>query len=119
MANETIKDEDKILCAFSYAIGIPALYIMLTDKRKDKFTGYHGTQSLFLWIAYLVIWIVLWVLLGLILDIVYIPALEAAVKLVCLVMWVYALYCAYRAYMGETFSIPYITDFARKTGGIQ
>lgn len=119
MEEQMLKDEDKLLCAASYAIGIPALYIMLTDKRKEKFAGYHGTQALVLWIAYLIVWIVLWVVLGLILDVVYIPVLEAVVKLISLAMWVFALYCAYRAYMGEYFSIPYITDIARKTGGMQ
>ena len=114
MIDEYVKDEDKMLCAASYAIGVPALYIILTDKRKDKFAGFHGTQALFFWIAFIVIWVVMSVILNIIFNIVYLPFLNSLANLLLLFIWLYALYCGYRAYMGEMFSIPYISDLIKR-----
>jgi len=116
MDEGNIKDEDKMLAAAAYAIGIFSLYIILTEKRKEKFTGFHGSQALFLWIAIVVIWIVMRVVLDVIWGIAYIPFLNSLARLMMLLMWIYALYCAYRSYMGEYFSIPYISDLVHKGG---
>ena len=78
---DEISNEDKMLCGAAYAIGIPALYIILTEKRKAKFTGFHGTQALFLWIGIVISWIVLRVFLDLIWNIVYLPFLGSLVSL--------------------------------------
>ena len=114
MIDEYVKDEDKMLCGASYALGVPALYIILTDKRKDKFTGFHGTQALFYWVAFIVIAIVMRVVLDFIFNIVYLPFLNSLVNLILLGLWLYALYSGYRAYMGEFFTIPYISDLIKK-----
>lgn len=114
MIDEYVKDEDKMLCAASYALGVPSLYIILTDKRKDKFTGFHGTQALFFWIAFIIAWIVMRVILDVIFNIVYLPFLNSLVNLMLLIIWLYALYSGYRAYMGEFFTIPYISDLIKK-----
>jgi len=114
MNQEYSSDEDKMLAAAAYAIGIPALYIILSDKRKEKFAGFHGSQALFLWIAIVIYWVVMKVVLDVIWSIAYLPFLNSLVSLGGLILWLYALYSAYRAYMGEYFSIPYISDFVHK-----
>jgi len=114
MAEEFVKEEDKMLSAAAYAIGIPSLYIILSDKRKEKFTGFHGAQALFLWIGIIIYWVVMKVVLDVIWSIAYLPFLNSLVRLAGLILWLYALYCAYRAYMGDYFTIPYVSDFVRK-----
>ena len=49
--------DDRMLAGFSYAVGFPAIYIILSEKRKDAFVGYHGAQAMFLWIGIMVLWI--------------------------------------------------------------
>jgi len=119
MTDEYVKDEDKMLCAASYAFGVPSLYIILTDKRKDKFTGFHGTQSLFMWIGYVVVWIVMKVIIDVVWSIVYLPVLSSLARLVMLLMWLYALWCGYRAYVGEYFKVPYVSDLMERGGSHQ
>ncbi len=111
--SEEVSAENRLLAAASYAIGIPALYIILTDKRKEKFLNYHGSQSLFLWIGIIVAWILLRILLDMIWSLVSIPFLDSLVSLIGLALWVYALFCAYKAYLGEYFEIPYISDITK------
>lgn len=113
---ENVPQENRLLAATSYAVGIPALYIILTEKRNDKFLFYHGSQALFLWIGIIVAWILLRVLLDMLWSIIYIPFLSPLVSLVGLVLWVYALYCGYKAYGGEYFEIPYISDITKHAG---
>jgi len=113
---EEISGENKLLAAASYAIGIPALYIILTEKRNEKFLGYHGSQALFLWIGIIVAWILLRVLLDMIWSIVYIPFLSSLISLIGLALWGYALFCAYKAYTGEYFEIPYISELTKRAG---
>jgi uncharacterized membrane protein len=114
MAEEYVKDEDKMLCAAAYAVGVPSLYIILTDKRKEKFAGFHGAQALFLWVAIIVFWVAMRVVLDVIWSIIYLPFLNSLVSLAGLLLWLFALYSAYRAYMGEYFTIPYISDFVKQ-----
>jgi len=116
--NAEITNEDKMLSGAAYAFPVlVAIYIILTDKRKDKFTGFHGSQALFLWIGIVIGWIVLRVFIDLIWSIIYVPFFGPLVTLVGMALWIYALYCGYRAYMGEYFTIPVIGELARGTGG--
>ncbi len=112
-----MEKEDKLLSAAAYAIGIPALYIILGDKRKDPFTGFHGAQALFLWIALFVCWIGITIIVDFIWNIAYIHILGTVGSILKFGLWLYALYCGYKAYMGETFEIPYIGELARRTSG--
>lgn len=116
MADEYVKDEDKMLAGAAYAIGIPSLYIILTDKRKDKFTGFHGAQALFMWIGIIVIMVALRVVLDVIFNLVYLSFLNSVVNLIGLLLWLYALYCGYRAYIGEYFKVPYVSELIEKGG---
>jgi uncharacterized membrane protein len=114
MADDYVKDEDKMLAGAAYAVGIPSLYIILTEKRKEKFTGFHGTQALFYWVAFIVFWVAARVLRDFIWSFAYLPFLDSLISLIGLILWLYALYCGYRAYIGEYFKVPYISDFIQK-----
>jgi uncharacterized membrane protein len=110
-----ITGDDRIIAGFSYAVGFPAIYIILSEKRKDAFVGFHGAQALFLWIGIMVIWIGLRVLLNF-LDSVGISFafLDSLSSLTIFALWIYALYCGFRAYNGDYFDIPYVTELTKK-----
>jgi uncharacterized membrane protein len=107
--------DDRILAGFSYAAGFPAIYIILSEKRRDPFVGYHGAQAMFMWIGIMITWIGLRVFLNL-LDSVGISFafLDSLASLAVFGLWVYAIYCGFRAYNGDYFDIPYITELTKK-----
>ena len=113
---ENLLQEDRILSGAAYAVGIPSIYIIMTEKRKNGFVGMHGVQALFFWIAIMVLWIGMRVLLNFLDSVgVYFALLDALSSIAVFVLWVYALYCGFRAYMGETFDIPFISEIAHKS----
>jgi len=108
-------NEDRLLSGFAYAIGFPSIFIILSDKRRDSFVGYHGAQALFLWIGILVVWIGLRVFLNFIDSLgIYFALLDSLSSILIFFLWIYALYCGFRAYNGDYFDIPYITELTKK-----
>ena len=113
--NANMTGDDKVLAGFSYAIGFPAIYIILSDKRRDAFVGYHGAQAMFLWIGILVAWIGIRVFLNFLDSIgIYFALLDSLSSIAVFSAWIYALYCGFRAYNGDYFDIPYITELTKK-----
>jgi uncharacterized membrane protein len=106
---ESFSFGDRLLAAISYAFGIPSLYIILTEKRKEKFTGYHGVQALYLWILIVLLWILLRALQNVILYIIYIPFLDSMISLILLGLWIFTCLCGLRVLGGGYFSIPFVS----------
>ncbi len=110
-----ISSDDRILAGSAYAAGFPSLYIILSEKRRDPFVGYHGVQAMFLWMAILVAWIGIRVFLNFLDSIgIYFAFLDSLSSLLIFLLWIYALYCGFRAYNGDYFDIPYVTDVTKK-----
>lgn len=98
-----INDQDKLMAALSYPIGIVAIVILLVeDMKKRPFQKYHAVQAL----AVNVILIVLSIVLGWTVILACVP----------LLLWLVTLYWAYKAYQGEYFEIPGLTNFLRGQG---
>lgn len=113
--NSNITGDDRIISGFSYAVGFPAIYIILSEKRKDAFVGYHGAQAMFLWIGIMVIWIGLRVMLNFLDSIgISFALFDSLSSLAIFALWIYALYCGFRAYNGDYFDIPYVTELTKK-----
>ncbi|MDQ7824495.1 MAG: DUF4870 domain-containing protein [Candidatus Eremiobacteraeota bacterium] len=107
---EEIKQEDKLFAALSYPLFLPALFLIFTDKKNVHFCRYHGWQGLFFGLAM--------VLLGFCASILAaIPGigciLAPILGLLPLVMWVFSIFYAIKAYNGEYVVIPVVTDFAK------
>lgn len=103
MMGET-NESDKLLFTLAYPIGLIGLILVIT--RKDEHDAkYHGFNSLFLWLAVLIINFVLGMvpLIGWML-----------IPLVSFAAFVYSIVLALQAYKGEFPVIPVITDFAKK-----
>ncbi len=108
----TTSPENRLLAALSYPIWIVALAVVLTDIKKDPFMRYHGWQALFWGLAWFVLWVGLTVLaavpfFGLVFGVLAGPVLALA--------WlVLSVWYAVRAYQGQRFEIPVVTDLARR-----
>ena len=98
-----INDNDRLMAALSYPIGIVALIILLVEDMKNRpFQKYHAIQSL----AISVIIIVLSIILGWTVVLACVP----------LLLWLVTFYWAYQAYQGEYFEIPVVTNFLKGQG---
>ncbi len=101
--------ESCLIAALGYPIWIVALVALFTDVQHNRFVRFHAVQALLYTIAWLVVFMVLRILLSwrvLILQ----PLLVLG--------WLgLSLYYAYRAYQGEVFSIPVVSQFTSRFGG--
>jgi uncharacterized membrane protein len=103
---------NRLLAALAYPIWIIALIIVLTDMKKDPFMKRHGWTGLFWNIAWVVVYVALMILgnlpfLGWVLVIIAGPFLWIA--------WlILSIYYAMQAYNGKEFTIPFVSDFAKK-----
>ena len=104
-----ITENDKLMAALCYPIAIVmSIIILLSESMKTRpFQKYHAVQALVLWV---VIFIVLFIVGCLTLGIGF---------FLYLVAWLILLWPAYKAYKGETFQIPVVTDFIKKQGWVQ
>ncbi|OGB90124.1 hypothetical protein A2625_04870 [candidate division WOR-1 bacterium RIFCSPHIGHO2_01_FULL_53_15] len=99
--------KDKTLAALAYSLWIPSLYIVLTEKRRDEFTGFHGGQALLMWTGIFIIFFAVRFLVNLIWSFFYIPFLDVLEILAGAALYGYALYCGLRCYRGIAFTIPH------------
>lgn len=107
--------DDRILAGFAYAVAFPSIYIILSEKRKDAFVGYHGAQAMFMWIGILVVWIGIRVLLNFLDSVgIYFALLDSLSSMLVFGLWIYSLYCGFRAYNGDYFDVPFITEITKK-----
>jgi uncharacterized membrane protein len=119
MAQDTsggISDQDKLMAALAYIIGlIVPLIILFTDSKNRAYQRYHAIQSLGLSAAIFVASILLCIV-SLVIQI--IPVLGQVIG--CLMTFIYIVplalmvYYAYKAYKGEYFVIPMVTDFMKQ-----
>jgi uncharacterized membrane protein len=104
-------DTSKILAAVGYIFWPVALVTILIDPYKDeKFTKFHGTQALGLWVA--------WAILGIGLSILAaIPFVGWILGILGFLAWiaavVYAIVLAIQAFQGNYMEIPLIYGFIK------
>ena len=98
--------KDKTLASLAYILWIPSLYIVLTEKRRDEFVGFHGGQALILWSAIFIIFFAVRFVVNLVWSFYYLPFLDVIEVLTGSLFYCYALYCGYRSFLGQTFKIP-------------
>jgi uncharacterized membrane protein len=98
-----INDNDKLMAALAYPIGIVAIIILLVDTMKVRpFQKYHAVNALAVnVVAYVLFFLISAVTLGF-------GACIAWIVFLPLFWW------AYKAYQKEWVVIPFITDFCKK-----
>ncbi|MFA6549567.1 MAG: hypothetical protein WCT39_06560, partial [Candidatus Margulisiibacteriota bacterium] len=67
---------DKILAAASYFFGVPALWVVLTEKKEKGFLYFHGVQAFYLWLYFFIAFFALRLLILLVWRLVYVPYLD-------------------------------------------
>jgi len=110
-------NESNLFAALGYIIGLLAIIFYLV-KKEDKYLRFHSMQSILIWVAAFVAAVVLFIISTIVGFIPVIGVLACvfgfAGVLVWLVAVVAALYCAYKAFNGERYELPYIGPMARK-----
>ena len=101
---------DKLKVAFAYLFGIPALYLVLMDDKKSGYVSQHGRQALVLWVLFFLIFFGVRSLIDFIWGIIFIPFLNGLEILAVVGMAGYAVFCAYSAFRGDDFRIPFNYD---------
>lgn len=102
----------KIASALGYPIGLIAI-IMIIIEKENRFARFHAMQSLLFHVAWIVIFIVLGILLAILSAISsYLGLLGLVFPLLWLAYFAGLIYCAYKAYQGELFKLPFVGDIA-------
>lgn len=102
----------KIASALGYPIGLIAI-IMIIIEKENRFARFHAMQSLLFHVAWIVIFIVLGILLAILSAISsYLGILGLVFPLLWLAYFAGLIYCAYKAYQGEAFKLPFVGDIA-------
>ena len=99
-----VSSDDKLWAALSYVFSpiVPIIMLLMEEKKARPYIKYHAVQSL-------VIGIVLAILVPII----------AAFTLGCgAILWFVMFWWAYKAYQGEKFEIPVVTNLIKNQGWI-
>lgn len=94
--NEPMMDvtsDDKLWAALAYVFSplVPIIILLMPDKKDRPFIKAHNTQALILGIITVV----------------------TSAFCVGILVWLYQLYCAYKAYQGELIEIPLISNLVK------
>jgi len=101
-----------------YVLGLVTgiIFLVLEPYNRDKFVRFHAFQSIFLHVAFIVLFVVLGVL-GAILP----WGLDFIVTLARIVVWLGGvgawIYMMVKAYNNEKFKLPVVGDIAEKQAG--
>ncbi len=98
-----VSDEDKLwgLLAYIFPPFVPLLILLSDDKKNQPFQKYHAVLSLG-WFVFM--WATTVIIIGFCLSPVY---------------FLISCYFGYKAYLGECFEVPYLTDFLRGQGWLE
>jgi uncharacterized membrane protein len=106
-ASPEVSSNDKILVALGYPIVLISIILLfMEDKKSQPFIKFHAVQSIAANVAFYI--------LAFVLSLFTLGFGGLCVPVIWLLFW----YWAYRAYKGERFEIPVVTNFIRKQGWV-
>ena len=107
--------ENRVLAALAYPMGIVAVVILATDMKNQPFMRFHAWQGLF----YNVAWLVAWVSLTIVAQLPVAGWMVALFLTIPLqIAWLgLSLYYAFAAFQGREFAVPGINTYARQYAG--
>jgi uncharacterized membrane protein len=116
---EPPSDNDKLFAALSYVFWPVGLLVLLSETNKKRpFQRYHAVQALGFGVAAFVVLFV-FICIDLVIGAVSntLGALFSCLTIpIWLVPFAVAVWFAYRAYQGEMFDVPVVTDFVKGQG---
>jgi uncharacterized membrane protein len=99
--------QSNIAALLSYVVIIAIVFLIIEPFKNDKFVRFHAFQSIFYWIAVIVIFMLIGMVFPLsIWLLVYWP-----LRLLSFILMVFLMY---KAYNNEKFKLPFIGDLAEK-----
>ncbi len=120
MTEGQITDNDKLFAALSYIFWPVAVFVLISETNKTRlFQRYHAVQALGFTVVLAAVYMVFGCLFSIVLAIASAIADIMGAGLSCLSVpfWfipaALAFWFAYRAYKGEEFEIPYLTEFMK------
>lgn len=99
-----ISSDDKLWAALSYIFTplIPIIMLLIEEKKQRAYIKYHAVQALATGVVLIIV----------------VPII-ATVTLGCgSILWLVVFYWAYKAYQGELFNIPVITNLIKGQGWV-
>jgi len=112
MSTAPSDQSNRLLAALARPIWLVALVIVVSDLKKDPFMRHHGWTALFWGIAWFALWVVVTILsgipfVGFLMGVLTFPVLWLA--------WlILSVYYAVQTYQGRAFTIPLVSDWAKK-----
>jgi uncharacterized membrane protein len=96
--------DDKLWTALAYIFTpiIPIILLLLEDKKNRIFIKYHAVQALAVGVIFIIL----------------VPIIAAFTFGCGSLIWLIFFYWAYKAYQGEYFEIPVITNFIKNQGWV-
>ena len=102
-----VTSDDKLWAALGYPIVLVAIIVLFMDDKKARpFIKFHAVQSIAANVVYFVV--------ATVLSVVTLGFGGLCVPLI----WLVFFYWAYKAYMGEKFEIPFVTNFIKNQGWV-
>jgi uncharacterized membrane protein len=101
-----VTSDDKLWAALSYVFApiVGLIVLLMEDKKARPFIKFHAVQSI---AASIVVWIIVAI----------IATVTFGIGGICApVVWLVFLYWAYKAYQGQSITIPVVTDFIKNQG---
>jgi uncharacterized membrane protein len=120
VAPAAVSDGSKLLAALGYIIVILIpLYVLLTDRKDDKFLAFHAWQAVILQVAVFIAAAVVWFGIAIIAVFSYNAAelLCCPAMILVLAAGLYGLFLTWKAYQGEKALVPLIGDYALERAG--
>ncbi len=112
--DQSTSNENRLLAALGYPIWIVALVVLLTDMKQNRFMRVHAVQAL----GYAVAWVVIYIGFSILTAV---PGLGLGLlflwPFLYLTWLIISLFYAYRAYQGQLFDIPIVSQFTARYAG--
>ncbi len=111
--NDSGGQENRVLAALGYPIWIVALIVLLGDMKHNPFMRSHAVQAL----GYNIAWVVIAIGLGVITSFPGMWRLAFLEGFVYLAWFALGVFYGYRAYQGQMFAIPVVSQFTARYVG--
>lgn len=101
---DDMTSDDKLWAALTYIFSpiIPIILLLMEEKKNRPFIRYHAVQSLIAGVAMAIL-----------------VTIIAPLTFGCgSIIWLIMFYWAYKAYQGEKFEIPVVTNFMKGQGWV-
>jgi uncharacterized membrane protein len=116
-----VSENSRLIAAVGYIIAVLVpFYVLLTEKKDDKFLAFHAWQSLLFTVVVIVVEVCLMVVIT-VLAFATMGIGGFFGMCLSLIVWiiivVVALFCAYKAYKGEMYKLPVLGGIAMRQAG--